>query len=267
MPSPQDISRQFSLQADRYGSVSSIQEVLAKRLWTAIQNTSSLPLPRIADIGAGTGHLSLLLAEANPQEQHLLDLSDAMLHQACLRLHQSFPSLKIVAHIGDAEEWSPQPHSFDLIASNAAVQWFKDFPQFCKNVRHGLKTQGILAIGTFGKHSLVELYKAYRITTGNDLQAGTHMFASEELHESVRAAGFDVLTESKEKICSYHESPRDILRDLKKMGVTGGNRANPLNRKQVLQLETNLENACRYENGRYALTWELVWLVARTLSK
>lgn len=267
MPSPQDISRQFSLQADRYGSVSSIQEVLAGRLWSAILTCSSTPLQRIADIGAGTGHMSLLLAQANPQEQHLLDLSRDMLNQACLRLHNSFPTLKMETHVGDAEAWSPLPEYFDLIASNAAVQWFKNFQQFCKNVRHGLKAQGLLAIGTFGNHSLVELHKAYQLTTGNDLRAGTHMFASEEFSASVQVAGYEILSEGKEKICSYHESPRAILRDLKAMGVTGGNRANSLNRKQVLQLESNLENACRMQNGRYALTWELIWLVARTLSK
>ncbi|SPX40693.1 malonyl-CoA O-methyltransferase BioC [Haemophilus influenzae] len=59
-------------------------------------------------------------------------------------------------YCGDAENF-PFQRQFDLIASASAVQWFHQPDAFIAHCKTGLKTNGLLAVATFGEDNLKEI--------------------------------------------------------------------------------------------------------------
>lgn len=100
-----------------------------------------LPQPaRIIDIGCGPGNSTAMLRQRWPDAQITgLDSSPEMLAVAA----QNYPSEEWV--LEDAASWQPE-HAFDLVFSNAALQWVPDhqavFPRLFGQVAPG----GALAI-------------------------------------------------------------------------------------------------------------------------
>ena len=74
--------------------------------------------PRIVDLGCGTGELTKVLHERFPSATTTgIDSSPEMLQKAstCAKANLNF-------ELADIEKWSA-PGSFDIILSNAALQW------------------------------------------------------------------------------------------------------------------------------------------------
>ncbi|WP_182085131.1 trans-aconitate 2-methyltransferase [Aureimonas sp. ME7] len=94
---------------------------------------------RIADLGCGPGNSTMLLAERFPQAEIIgFDTSEAMLEAGRRRL----PNVRFAQ--ADIETWAPDA-PFDLVYSNAALQWVKNhealIPRLFRTVRPG----GLLA--------------------------------------------------------------------------------------------------------------------------
>ncbi|HSQ43164.1 MAG TPA: methyltransferase domain-containing protein [Fibrobacteraceae bacterium] len=264
MSENQQTGLRFGRQAAQYNQVSLIQKRLAGLLWRQLQPWLRLPLGRVLEIGAGTGHLSSLLAEAHPAELHLLDLSEVMLEQANQRLNQAFPDLSVSLHAADVEEWEePSFRPVDLTASSAAIQWLRDRMGFLRKIEHCSRPGALVALGTFGPRTLLELHDAYRLSTGHDLQPGTRMVAYGVLAQELENTGFQVLDRGMILHQELHASPRDFLRSLKSMGVTGGNASPGMTREQWRRLDTYLRSCASTPQDQIRATWELVWVIAR----
>jgi trans-aconitate 2-methyltransferase len=79
---------------------------------------------RIADIGCGAGNVTVLLADRWP-DAHItgLDTSQEMLEAAVAGYGGPTPAGGLLEFVtGDARTWTPQ-EPYDLIVSNAALQW------------------------------------------------------------------------------------------------------------------------------------------------
>ena len=263
MSAPNPIGHRFGLQATRYDAVSEVQQYLAAQLWKSAQPWLPSPLAATLDIGSGTGHLALHLAQAKPQELHLLDLSASMLSEAQAHLEASGATVPLRLHVADAEIWSPavdQP-PFDFIGSSAALQWFCDLPRFLERLRTWKKATGVVALATFGPQTLCELHAAYVQATGMELHGGTRMQTPASLILALQNAGFQIHTSGCELYHMPHSSARGMLGDLKSMGVTGGT-SKALTRTQLRTLEAVLEQDAVADNRQIRSTWELVWVVA-----
>jgi trans-aconitate 2-methyltransferase len=99
------------------------------------------PAGRVVDLGCGTGLLTAALhRELGATETVGVDSSDAMLERA--RAIDA-PGVSFVR--GDIGEWEPD-RPFDVVFSNAALQWLPDHPQLFKRLKAMLVPGGELAV-------------------------------------------------------------------------------------------------------------------------
>ncbi len=100
---------------------------------------------KIIDLGCGTGELTLRLADTLPESQTLgLDNSDSMLAKA--KLHQRNG---VTFQSGDQAHLSG---TWDLIFSNAALQWSEDHPRLISHLYNCLNPGGQIAIQVPSNH-------------------------------------------------------------------------------------------------------------------
>lgn len=98
------------------------------------------PAMRAIDLGCGTGELTQVLHERlHPAETIGLDNSDAMLARSA-----AFAGPGLRFEKGDIATFAPD-RSFDLIFSNAALQWVPDHPAVFVRLLPALKAGGQLA--------------------------------------------------------------------------------------------------------------------------
>ncbi len=99
------------------------------------------PANRVVDLGCGTGVLTAALHRELGAESTLgVDSSDAMLKRARTL---DVPGLDFVH--GDIGQWRPEA-SFDVVFSNAAIQWLGDHPALFARLRAMLVPGGELAV-------------------------------------------------------------------------------------------------------------------------
>ena len=103
------------------------------------------PYAQIVDLGCGTGEQTAQLAQRFPQATVLgLDSSAEMLAKAGA---QQLPNLRFQQ--GDIQELSG---SFDLLYSNAALQWLPDHPRLLARLWEHLRPGGVLAVQVPANH-------------------------------------------------------------------------------------------------------------------
>ncbi len=107
-------------------------------LMNLIEKTSA---PHVVDLGCGTGELTSELHDYLSAGETLgIDSSEAMLKEA----HQfSRPGLSFQK--ADIQNWNPQKQ-YDIIFSNAALQWCTDHPKIFENLKNSLSENGQLLI-------------------------------------------------------------------------------------------------------------------------
>jgi trans-aconitate 2-methyltransferase len=100
---------------------------------------------RVVDLGCGTGELTQRLADHLPASQVTgLDSSQQMLEKAA---HYAQPGLRF--HSGDQASLSGE---WDLIFSNAALQWSEDHPALLSHIFTRLAPGGQLAVQVPSNH-------------------------------------------------------------------------------------------------------------------
>lgn len=142
------IRRRFERAAVYYDIFSVVQRGMAERLVERIEREPS----SILDLGCGTGYLTLLLHRRFPQAQiDAVDFAPAMIEQARARV----PEASFLTR--DIEELELEPASYDLIASNATIQWLTEPEQTMARLVESLSAHGELQLATFGPRTFWEL--------------------------------------------------------------------------------------------------------------
>jgi malonyl-CoA O-methyltransferase len=144
----QAIRRRFERAAAYYDIFSVVQRGMAERLVERIEREPS----SILDLGCGTGYLTLLLHRRFPQARiDAVDFAPAMIEQARARV----PEANFLTR--DIEELELEPASYDLIASNATIQWLTEPEQTMARLVESLSARGELQLATFGPRTFWEL--------------------------------------------------------------------------------------------------------------
>ena len=95
---------------------------------------------RAVDLGCGTGRLTMLIAERNPDVEVVgVDASDEMLRRAVA------PGSRVRWVRADIASW-PFDEPYGLIFSNAALHWLGDHPALFERLAAALPTGGVLAV-------------------------------------------------------------------------------------------------------------------------
>lgn len=97
---------------------------------------------KILDIGSGPGNSTALLKERFPEAQVIgADASDQML-EAARSNHPDIEFIKFDA----TRDFATLPHDFDIVFSNACIQWLPNHKEVIQNMFSVLAPAGVLAV-------------------------------------------------------------------------------------------------------------------------
>lgn len=237
------IKQGFQNSLKTYHQEAVVQRRIAETLASHLDRHVSSP-DRLLEIGCGTGFLTQKLE--NWSRSGLYYLND---------LNEDVESLfdkryRFIA--GDAEECD-LPDRLDAIVSASAVQWFCNLSRFFDKSFDLLNPNGVLAFSTFGADHFQEL----RRLTGN----GLVYFSPQDLIESLKAKGFQILFSDEEIISVYFEKPVDVLRHLRQTGVNGDLQPR-WSIKRLRQFQAQYEEFFSTEQG-LPLTFHPIYLIAK----
>lgn len=134
--------------------------------------------PKVIDLGCGTGELTAQLHKTlNASETIGLDSSDEMLNKS-----RAFETANLHFQKGNIETWS-EHNRFDVVFSNAAVQWCANHPELFKKFRASLKPGGQLAIQMPVNHDYPTHTLAMEMSTEQPLnsQLGGQRYSVDQL--------------------------------------------------------------------------------------
>lgn len=251
------IAERFAKARTTYDREAQVQQLVAKKMISILRaHTDTSHHHRydtILELGCGTGYYSRLLYQAF-QPRHLL------LNDLCPNMIESLSDLCSLPQAefrpGDAEEICRilPPESLDLITSCSTLQWFVHLHMFFRNCRKALKPQGLLAFSSFGPENLREI----RQLTGH----GLYYPPSERLVHMLSSAGLQLLHIEERESTMTFTHPSDVLRHLKRTGVTGIEK--PIWTRTRLQhfYEQYLQRFAR-PDGQVTLTYQPIYIIAQ----
>jgi trans-aconitate 2-methyltransferase len=147
---------------------------------------------RVVDLGCGTGELSLELHRHLHASQTLgLDTSDEMLLRAV-----EFTQSGIEFHKENIQFWHSK-NEFDVVFSNAALQWCPNHPALFHKIKEALRPGGQLAVQMPMNHDYI-----------------THLIAHQMSHEEPWSSLLGVEKFEKNKIMLSVDEYSNLLSDL-----------------------------------------------------
>lgn len=201
------VAARFGKAADTYDAEAEVQHRAARRLVDLVLAHRSGPVRDVLEIGCGTGYLSRRLHKSlRPDRLRLNDICPSMRGQ----LHDLIKCGVDFAP-GDAETCR-LGSGYDLVASASAVQWFAEPMSFVSRCLRILKPGGCLAFSSYGPENVKQITQL----TGMGLRYPS-------LREWVSMFGEEwrLAAAEEETIDRAFASPREVLRHLRRTGVTG----------------------------------------------
>lgn len=201
----------MSKQARLYDEYADIQHAAARSL---IKETVSGSIAKVLEIGCGTGNYTRFLTERfNKASIIAVDKSRKMVEIAKEKLEKK--NLEFI--VADAESLELEGE-FDLITSNAAFQWFKDFERAMLNYKNALTENGVISFSIFGPATFWELDYSLKAALGNHINIdAAHFLKKEEIEMTMSKYFKDVIV--KEEIIK--ETFNSLAELLNKIRCTG----------------------------------------------
>lgn len=273
------LKQHFSHAAPSYDEAAILQKTVAERIDERLELTT-VEAQKIADIGAGTGLLTIKLMLRYPKaELFAVDLSETMLHQARKRLIK--PRSQAIGAISsflpqndrlqglthkagallinaDAFALPFANNSLDMITSNLMLQWCDDLDAVFKEFRRVLRPEGLLMFTTFGPDTLKELRQSWQAVD----KGYEHVNLFIDMHDigdALIRAGFGQPVMDVEHFTLTYDKPIGVLKDLKAIGATNASQGRS---KGLTGKRTFFEMLEAYEQfrkeGKVPATYEVV---------
>lgn len=256
----------FSANAKNYDLYAHVQTKMSSRLVEFAGLKQGDSINTVLDIGCGTGNLTGLLIKHFPAAQvTAVDIAPGMIELAERKFHRR--GIKFIC--ADAEEMSLR-EKYDLIASNASLQWFNRTPLTLKKLYSALTDNGTLCFSTFGRLTFSELHQSFGRAVRNlglkkDTAPGQSFYSLEELKKMcgdfAGAQGGIKCEETLEYM--YFDSVKDFFASVKKIGA-GNSDKTYIHKNQTLikELIRVYETDFREEN-KIKVTYHCLYFVLR----
>jgi malonyl-CoA O-methyltransferase len=209
--------RDFSRSAPLYDRYANVQFRVADALLAELRG----PRESIFEIGCGTGYYTRLLRQRYTTARlKACDISARMVEVAREKLRDE----AIEFLVADAETLVLDER-FDLVTSNAALQWFEDLEGALKQCRNALNDGGLLAFSVFGPETFRELDHCLRLALGRAEGGGlvrSRTFPEKERIAEMLRSSFGRVTVRDETIREEYPSLRALLEKIKRTGARGG---------------------------------------------
>lgn len=213
----------FSKSLNNYHEHARVQKRMAERLFSFIDNKSP---KRILEIGCGTGFLTEI-ANKNLEFEEYIAID--IVENCESYIKEINPKIKFIP--ADIENYIKEAYGdFDLIISNASLQWIEDFEGIIKALKNKLTTSGELIFSTFGKENFREIYRI--------LGTSLNYYSISELQNMFQ----DSLIEPEIHIMAF-ESPKEVLRHLQLTGVNAIEKTS-WTKSDLIKFENAYKNLC-----------------------
>lgn len=253
------VVQRFNRAAGTYDRYARVQTRLAESLME--MNRRATPPRRILEMGCGTGLLTTRLREAFPEASlWASDAAPLMLDAARLKITSGENHF----FVWDAEKplWPaslPQA-PFDLVASNALVQWFPDLRAHFQGCADLMRSGGSLWVSGFLDDNLPELRNSLQAI---GLPAPARIgHAAEAVQAAAEDAGLILKTWKGMDERENFDKAGTLLQTLARLGATGGGSEKPLRRGDLGHLVEAYRKSYRKGSGVYATwsTWAAWWI-------
>lgn len=205
------IRSNFDRYADMYDQHSDVQRFVANKL---LEELEGLKPQNILDIGCGTGWYTGRLSEFFVEAKiDALDIAPNMIAYA----KDLYGYDNINFRVADAETFNFE-NKYDLISSNASLQWLDDLPKALSKFNDLLREDGLFLVSIFGPATFKELHSSLMKYLGEDAIISAKQFMAEDSLKLFLEQSFSVV-ELKRVV--YQEEHENLLSLLKKIKYTG----------------------------------------------
>jgi malonyl-CoA O-methyltransferase len=248
------IVQQFNRAASDYDCFAGLQGDISAGL---LKRVDAFASPRkndiaIADFGCGTGAMIKSLSELGYRNLFGFDIAEKMLEEA----KQKCPHNAAFA-CGDIESLAVKDDAFDIIVSNAAIQWCRS-ENVCAEMKRTLAVGGRAFVCTFGPQTLRQWQAAFGANR-------IHTFESaEQIKHSIDAARLNLLTLETELVDAEFDSVAAMFNSVRRIGASNANRASAerrISKTQYQAAHRDFENTLATQ-GKLSLTYEVITVVA-----
>ncbi|MFC4077594.1 malonyl-ACP O-methyltransferase BioC [Salinithrix halophila] len=257
------VMRRFSRSSATYDQNAAIQRKMGLELLEAVRPAAG-KVRRILEIGCGTGFLTEALRRMFASAELLaVDMAPGMVEAARARVGE-YSGVTFL--VGDAEEvnWA-EKGSFDLIISNATVQWFARPETTLRHLAEALEPGGLAAVSTFGPGTFGELHTLFREVEEawgiSPSRHGLTLRGKEHWERLLREAGLVAGGSHAHPYRFTYGDCRGFLRSVRGMGANhseGG--VSPVMAGRILsEVMDRYDQRFRAGSGVYA-TYEAVWV-------
>ncbi len=150
------VETRFKKSLATYDSNANVQKNMANTLINLIPETS---YSSILEIGCGTGILTKLCVERFSYNSYI---ANDILPDCVDYITKHAPEIEFCA--GNIEEHTDFNRNFDLIISNAVLQWIKEPQKLINKLKQKLNTGGYIAFSTFGAKNFYEIKEIFNIS-------------------------------------------------------------------------------------------------------
>ncbi|HSH12393.1 MAG TPA: methyltransferase domain-containing protein, partial [Desulfurivibrionaceae bacterium] len=217
------IRRKFSRAATTYDDYATAQKEAAEQLAARLPETAQ---ESILELGCGTGNFTRLLVERYPTSRlTALDFSAAMLAVARAKARGKLVNF----HCQDAEAFlREQGESYDLITSNATMQWFDDLESTAGLISERLSPSGTFLATIFGPQGLQELHAGLAAVNPGGVTLPIDSFPDQARLEAIFSTHFARVEIEEWRLLRCYPTLTDLLRHLRRTGTTGPSQGAPL---------------------------------------
>ena len=247
------IQNNFSRCASQYDAYATVQTQVSRRLLTYCPERD---VDRILDLGCGTGAFTQCLSDHYVTADIMaIDLCETMIDVA----RQKRGNERIRYLVADAEALDVTT-SFDLIASNACIQWFSQIEKALADFRDRLWPAGSLVFSVFGPRTFCELTDVLSRLLGRTVTISSEIFHDHRIYECYLRRFFADVTVECRLMEQTYDSLWELLKAIKYTGTRGMGLMNQrLSRREV----EALEQIYLATYGRVVATYDVVYCRAQ----
>jgi len=227
------LGKNFSRYAESYDKYCAVQNLCARDL---IAKIGPKDFSSILDIGCGTGNFTRLLKDKFPNAGIMaIDISRGMLRIAKEKLKMGG-----IEFLEDDAETVIFDRSFDLISSNATLQWTEDLEKTLASYRGMLRDDGSIWFSIFAQETFCELSTAIREVFGRDAHISTSSFIRRDKIKMIMESHFKNARVQERSYKERYASLRELLDRIRFTGTRGWGAGNGViwTRKRIDELES-----------------------------
>lgn len=208
------IQSNFARHAGHYDLYAQVQDRVGQAL---VSHCPGQGVDTVLDIGCGTGTFTQHVRDRYTNALiTAVDLCPKMIEVARAKLGSD----RMVYVVGDAEVL-PLSGPYDLIVSNACMQWFSDLAGALKVYAQAMTDQGVLAFSVFGPKTFCELAYAMSCLQGRPMTLSVEGFYTAADIECFLRRVFDSVSVQCDVVEQTYNTVWDLLKAIKYTGTKG----------------------------------------------